>query len=427
MKCKVILAVILLLLLCGCSPYSVESLFAPPILPEEYAQLNAALGEVRATGAEYVFPVSGTNRQAVQMFDLDTDGEDECVVFFRNPDVQDEVIVHLYECTDGKFWLYATAEGLSAAIESVEYADVLGQGNYELIVGWERGGQKSLSVYEMTGETFGQQYEMPYQYYVVSDLSGDGVSDLNIIDSEPGAPAKLAVHAAQNGQLAPLAQASLSVNAAAIERIGVGKTGGCNAIFVTSDHRDGYITDVLGVQNRMLKNFAAGAPLYCKYPLYFTDLDGDGEYEIPKSEETMLNGENALWEVIWCSYGEDGVLREEQCTYHCSDQSWYLSLPSAWKGRVKTEYDNSNAAIAKAAFYTDTYEPLFIFAAISGEKREELTEQEGMQMVSEQDNTIYAVKIEQERYLDEVLTPEWVSGIFRRRSNLWAETNLIIS
>lgn len=427
MKCKAILTILLLILLCGCSPYSVESLFAPPAVPEEYAQLNAALGEVRATGAEYVYPTAGTNRQAVQMFDLDTDGEDECVVFFRNPAEKDEVQIYLYECTDGKYWLYASIEGLSSAVERVEYADVLGRGNYELIVGWH-GGKKTLAVYEMTEETFGLQYEMPYQYFVVCDLNGDGVSDLNLIDGpDPSAPARLVTHAVQNGRIAPQSQVTLSAPVSSIERIGFGKTGGMQAVFVTSRQAEGYVTDVLGGHGHALKNLSAGAPLYCKYPVFFTDLDGDGEIEVPKSEQDPMTADGALWELVWCGFGEDGMLREEACTYHCGDQSWYLCLPISWKGKVRTAYDNSNALIAKAVFYTDTYEPLFTFAAISGEKRMKLMEQEGMQQVSEQDQTVYAIKIAQEKYLDEVLTPEWAGGIFHRRSNLWSDNNLIIS
>ncbi len=427
MKCKLILGLLALLLLCGCSPYSAENLFSPPALPEEYAQLNAALGEVRATGAEYVYPASGINRQAVQMFDLDTDGEDECVVFFRNPEHADEVQIYLYEHTDGKYWLYATAAGLSSTITSVEYADVLGRGNHELIVGFEQNGKKTIAVYEKTDEGLLSQYEMGYDYLVIHDLSGDGVSDLNLITSATGEPARVSVHTVQNGRMVPMSQAYLSCTADAISRVSVGKTGGMPAVFVTSARGNGYVTDVVCVHDRVLKNLAVGAPVYCEYPLYVTDLDGDGELEIPKGVPDPMANASAMWEVVWCSYGEDSLLKEEQCTYHCADQNWYLALPLSWKGKVKTECDSSSAAVVKASFYTETYEPIFTFAAISGEKRMTLMELEGMTQVGEQDKTVYAVKIERERYLDEVLTPEWLGGIFRNRRSLWTDSNSIIS
>ncbi len=423
---KLILTIFALVFLTACSPYSVESLFAPPQVPEEYAGLNAVLNEARIAGAEYVYPTAGNYRQATQLFDLDSDGEDECVVFLRNPTQQDEVQINLFESTDGEFWLYAVVNGLSSSIESVTFADVLGQGNYELIVGFDQDGKKTLGVYGMTGETFAQQYEMPYRYYTVADLNGDGVGDLGIVDADAESVGKFTLHAAHGGRLAPEGQALLSAPATAIKRIGSGKCGGGNAVFVTSAAADGFATDVVTMHGKILKNVAYGSPLLCKYPLYFADLDGDGEIEIPRSEHDALAPQTALWELTWCGYTEEGALQEKFYTCYANEQNWYLSLPLSWKGKVKTEYDNTNGAIAKVKFYTDAITPLFTFAAISGEKRAELMAQEGMVQVAEYENTLYAVKIEQDQYLGEVLTPEWLGGAFRRRESTWATANLIV-
>ncbi|MBQ3055838.1 MAG: hypothetical protein IJC88_07015 [Oscillospiraceae bacterium] len=423
---KLLFAVISLVFLCSCSPYSVESLFAPPRVPEEYAGLNAVLNEARIAGAEYVYPTAGNYRQAVQLFDLDTDGEDECVVFLRNPAQKPEVQIYLYECTDGKFWLYSVVDGLSGNIESVTYADVLGRGNYELVVGWEQTGKKTIAVYEMTEETFAQHYEMPYQYYTIADLNGDGVGDLNLVDSGTENLGKFSMHSARNGSLTLEAQVLLSVPVTAIERIGAGQSDAGNAIFVTGATEAGFVTDVIAMQGKTLKNLAFENPLLCKYPLYFTDLDGDGTIEIPRSEQDPLALPTALWELTWCDYSESGALREKLYTCYSSEQNWYLSLPLAWKGKIKTEYNNTNGAIAKAKFYTETYTPLFTFAAISGEKREALLAQEGMVRVAESENTVYAVKIEQDQYLGEVLTPEWLGNAFRRKESTWATANFIV-
>ena len=68
---------------CGFS-FSPEELYSLPQLPAEYTELNNCLNQVIESGAEYAAPVSGSNIQPVQLEDLNGDGEEEAVAFFRN-------------------------------------------------------------------------------------------------------------------------------------------------------------------------------------------------------------------------------------------------------------------------------------------------------------------------------------------------------
>ena len=60
-----------------------EELYALPELPERYTALNKQLSAIQESGAEYAAPVSGSNIQPVQMVDLDGDGREEALAFFR--------------------------------------------------------------------------------------------------------------------------------------------------------------------------------------------------------------------------------------------------------------------------------------------------------------------------------------------------------
>ena len=96
-------AVGLLLLLsasgCGFS-FSPTDLYSLPQLPEEYTELNSSLNQLLESGAEYAAPVSGSNIQPVQLEDLDGDGEEEALAFFRNS--ADEKPLKIYIFTAGK-------------------------------------------------------------------------------------------------------------------------------------------------------------------------------------------------------------------------------------------------------------------------------------------------------------------------------------
>ena len=80
-----LMAGVLMLLTSGCGfAFSPEELYSLPALPAENTELNNCINQIIEGGAEYAAPVSGTNIQPVQMRDLDGDGQQEAVAFFRN-------------------------------------------------------------------------------------------------------------------------------------------------------------------------------------------------------------------------------------------------------------------------------------------------------------------------------------------------------
>lgn len=72
-----------------------EELYALPELPERYTALNKQLSAIQESGAEYAAPVSGSNIQPVQMMDLDGDGREEALAFFRQSDGEKPLKIHI--------------------------------------------------------------------------------------------------------------------------------------------------------------------------------------------------------------------------------------------------------------------------------------------------------------------------------------------
>ncbi len=71
-------------LLGGCFLEPAEGLYAVPKQPEEYYNLQSAIEAAMPAGASYSPPTAGENQQAVQLTDLDGDGEDEAVVLLQD-------------------------------------------------------------------------------------------------------------------------------------------------------------------------------------------------------------------------------------------------------------------------------------------------------------------------------------------------------
>ena len=74
---------LLSVLLSGCFVQPTDSLYALPRQSDAYYDLQNAIDAALPADAAYSGPLSGPNQQAVQLADLDGDGEDEALVFAK--------------------------------------------------------------------------------------------------------------------------------------------------------------------------------------------------------------------------------------------------------------------------------------------------------------------------------------------------------
>ena len=146
----------------GCAFSSPEELYAVPRAAEDYKNLQDQIDRVRSAGAEYAGPLFGTNTQPIQLMDLDGDGVQEAIAFFRATSLEDPdpLKICIYRQTDdGNYEAWNTIEGDAPAINSISYEDLdgkTGPSGYmdkELVVSWRLSDKiYRLEAFSVTGE-----------------------------------------------------------------------------------------------------------------------------------------------------------------------------------------------------------------------------------------------------------------------------------
>ena len=113
--------------LCGCLSASPDDMYQLPKSSEVYVQLQQKINEIQSGGAEFSAPLGGYNRQAIQLYDIDSDGDEEAVAFFRN---NDDKPLHIYilKKVEEKFEVVAAIDGDGTAVDSISYVDMNSDG-----------------------------------------------------------------------------------------------------------------------------------------------------------------------------------------------------------------------------------------------------------------------------------------------------------
>jgi len=449
-KCLLLLFTALLpLLLGGCMLYaSADELYALPQLPEEYQALRARITEVLEAGAEYAAPQAGGNLPPVQMVDLNGDGNDEALAFFRVSSEERPLKIYIFQAVEDDYRQAAVIEGSGTAIHSIRYDDMDGDGVREILVSWRVSAEvRSLSVYSMQGLDPLPLMSSPYARYELADLDGDDDMELVLLrsdDTEAGLTlADYYDWDSGNSSLSLHSTARLSASVASLQDIRAGALmEGEKAIFVTSrdmgaNDTSRAVTDILAYRSPDLVNIVLSSDTgvstqiyrYLNPSLLPEDLNGDGATDVPRPaalvSEPSEDGEASYWKLYWYSYNMDGSDELQALTYHNLTDGWYLTIPREWDNHFTVQQNNISSAIHSTTFYSvwgrQVGDELLTVYTFNGTDREAQAAKSGRSILRRMGDTVYAVSYsvnyEKWRY---AVDPSEVAGGFAPIVKRWS-------
>jgi len=411
MRKKILLAALtaaITLLLSGCFVKTVDELYALPKHSDEYYDLQQAIDEVMASGAEYSAPVSGINQQSVQLADLDGDGDNEVVVFLKNSSGEKPLNAYIFNQVDGHYQNIAVIEGNGSGFESVEYLQLDDKPGMEILIGRQLSDQvlQAMSAYTLTDGHVVELMSANYTQYTTADLDGDGRKDIFILRFDAEERQGVAeLYRYEGGQMARDAEASMSTGVESIKRIVAGNMAkDVPAIFVASVYNENSIlTDVFAFRDGSFQNVTSSengmsVQTVRNYFVYATDIDSDGLTELPELVDLPGTDGETYSIIHWYNLDLDGKQTVKLTTYHNFSSGWYVTLPDAWDGKLAISKSGEVSGVRGYVFSqwnsaTKRSSPIFTIYAFSGDDRNTVASSDGRFILAEKGDVTYAAEL----------------------------------
>ncbi len=416
-----------------------QELYSLPKLPSKYDALNTLLGEIIGGGAEYASPTSGTNIQVVQMMDLDSDGQEEALAFFRNASDEKPLKIYIFTVSDESYRQLAVIENSGSGIYSIDYSDLDGDGWKELLVGWRVStDMQVLSVYSLRKGEPEELVRTNYVKYAQLDVDRDGRQELIVLRADNEGDSVAEYYGWNEGSLLPRSTARLSMTMAELSQQGRVKRGVLRddvpALFVTGVVEGAYsITDILTVKNGELSNavlsdatgVSAANTGFCG--LYPMDINNDGLTEVPWPVPVPSREDENDRRIDWRCYDSGGQPETVLSTYHDVENGWYLQLPAAWEGQIlvsrSTTPDESTVTFSIRGSGREEDRDFLKITTLTGTGRESRAVRGSRFSLSRRQETIYVAELlepnstwefgvteDEVRAAFSLIAAEWVTG-----------------
>ena len=429
----------MMMLLSSCSMpnlvFSPEELYALPELPVKYTELNSQINEILADGAEYAAPTTGTNIQPVQLTDLDGDGRQEAVAFFRKVSDEKPLKIYVFTAAGDSYERTDLIEGSGTGISSIAYEDMDKDGRMELVVGWKVAAElQVLEVYSRSSGEMRSLVSTNYVKYITADMDQNRKEELIVLraDAEGGSIADY-YQWQPDGTLTSQQPARISVTMAELSqqgRVSDGRIQSAPALFVTGvTDVPMAITDVLALRNGELTNIVLSehtgvsaeiSPFCGLYPM---DINGDGLTEVPRP--VLAETQNNAGQIVeWYGYDESGFAAPVLQTCHNAVDGWYYRLPLEWENQVRVERTTVSGAPTVVFYMEESGEAFLRITVHSGSNREIRAVQGNQFLLSRQPETLYTAELlEANEHWEYRVTADLVREAFNLILSDWTTGN----
>lgn len=339
-----VLSLLMTLLLTGCFFRGADELYTIPRPPKDYEALQSRLGEVIAAGGEYAAPLSGELIQSVQLQDLDEDGVQEAIAFFRFPSDEKPMKIYIFRQQEDAYEVAAVIELAGTAINCVDYVQMDDDPSREIVVSWQMYDKlHTLAAFSLGDNQVEELMRSDYESYKLCDLDQDNQQELVVFRTPVGGKPQAELYDFR-GVLSQSGTAPLSNGITAVADGGI-RSGYLKnwvpALFAVSAYGgNGTITDVFVCRDGELRNVTleqesgeSRETIRFYTDIIGTDINNDGIMELPQpfplTDYRLSTAAVSCWLIHWRQFDEQGNPSPIFTTCHNDRDGWYFILPDA--------------------------------------------------------------------------------------------------
>lgn len=388
---------------------SVDSLLKPPRLSEEQQKIYVALQDAVGSGITLQYPRAGTNLSAFTVADLDADGEDEALVFYKKTSLaaaENGLRLSILDQVKEEWMSVCDRPAEGAEVERIVISPLGESHQNQIFIGYSGVDQsdKSLTVYHYSEGALEQMFTTAYTMFDVADLDSDSSQELLVLGkATESAASSAAVYRLKNNGIADSGKLELRAGFTDFSQVIYGALpDGRTGIYIDGSTSPSSLqTEILsigeGVLSYVLPNADTVVQTARSVGYLSIDLDGDGMVEIPVQEPFPGYSSDSSEQVRltrWLNVS-DTSLKEQERGYFSLNDSCVFLLPLEWYGTVTAVMDALTGDIVFCRYdgeMTDHMTELLRYGVAQSEEEQEERESDGYQLLHTRGNAAYYMR-----------------------------------
>ena len=395
----IIISLVICLSLVGCDINfsSVDILMRPPKLSGKNSLLQQTFESTVENKENVVMktPLSGDNRSSYLLYDIDNDSVSEALVLYSDHSKDSLAYISVFKFLNGKWSFVSTIKGRSEEIYSVDFADINGDNNLEILISWASSLQpdsyisvgvggisdKNLAIYSYNGSSITLLKNEVYTKLFLEDIDNDKSIELFILN----------IGLSNKEKVTEARVLGFDKENSIVQDVTISLTGMldvynmvCDSyVFNDETHtrvyidgsisETGIITEIVDINHNtseitlpLYESNTSVQPITLRnVRTYSQDFDNDGFVEIPTLEKlfggvqisTGTELKQSINLTVWSEFINNEFVVDDKCLLNVT-YDYMLQFPDSWVGNITAVYSEDSSVIT---FYSvDLSETLLV-------------------------------------------------------------------